>query len=96
MAEVEEMFDKLIDKLENNNMMCVYKEMNNTALEKYFNKFSKKQIKKQSQDVIIDEVIKIVQNLAEEVPFNLLKKKMNNEDFCLQAAFISKIIQEIE
>ena len=94
MADVMKMVEKLDRKLSKNNLELVYQELNSTIIEKYFNKFTKKQISKQSEDDLVDEITDMLGKHLEEPPFNLLTKKMTEEDFCLQAAIISKIIQE--
>lgn len=94
MADVMKMVEKLDRKLSKNNLELVYQELNSTIIEKYFDKFTKKQISKQSEDDLVDEIADMLAKHLEEPPFNLLTKKMNQDDFCLQAAIISKIIQE--
>ena len=94
MADIMEMVEKLDRKLSKNNLELVYQELNSTIIEKYFDKFTKKQISKQSEDDLVDEVADMLGKYLEEPPFNLLTEKMTEEDFCLQAAIISKIIQE--
>ena len=94
MADVMKMVEKLDRKLSKNNLELVYQELNSTIIEKYFDKFTKKQISKQSEDDLVDEIADMLAKHLEEPPFNLLTEKMTEEDFCLQAAIISKIIQE--
>jgi hypothetical protein len=92
--DVKRMAEQLSKKLDKNGLEAVYNEMNRTVIDKYFEKFTVSQIKKHSEDRIIKEVEKIFNELIDEVPFNLLQKKMTSDDFCFQVALITKFIQQ--
>lgn len=94
MEDVMKMVEKLDRKLSKNNLELVCQELNSTIIEKYFNKFTKKQISKQSEDDLVDEVTDMLEKHLKEPPFNLLKKKMTKNDFSLQVAIISILIRE--
>ena len=94
MNDVMKMVDDLEKKLNRSKLKSVYQELNNTIIDEYFEKFTVKEIMKKSEDELIDEISDILKQRIAEVPFSLLLKKMNDEDFCLQVAIITKFIQE--
>ena len=93
-TNVEKVVEKLDKKLNKHNLSEVYKEMNHTILDRYMCKFTKKEADKQTEDELIEEIRKITEEVVNEVPFNLLANKMNEDDFCLQIAMISKFLME--
>ena len=94
MNDVMKMIDKLEKKLDKNNLKVVYQELNHTIIDEYFKKFTVKQIQEKTEAIVIDEISELLNKKVSEIPFSLLLKKMNNEDFCLQVAIISKFIIE--
>lgn len=94
MNDVNKMIERLLKKLDKSGLETVYQEMNCTAIDTYINKYTKEESQKQTEDEMIDEITSIIENLQKEAPYNLLAKKMNPDDICLQIAMITKFIQE--
>lgn len=94
MNDVMKMIDKLEKKLDKNNLKIVYQELNHTIIDEYFKNFTVKQIQEKTEEIVIDEISELLKKKVSEIPFSLLLKKMNDEDFCLQVAILSKFIME--
>ena len=93
-SDVMKLVKKLDKKLTKNNLEVVYKELNHTVLDNYFKKYTVKQIKEATEDEVVEEVAEMLEKFMKEPPFSLLTTKMTEDDFCLQAALITKFIQE--